>query len=114
MIRSVLLVLILTIVTNHLVSCGINLANFRQETLVEHNLKRQLHCTGPMTLSSSLNNIAQNYAEYLAASDLFEHSYTPGIGENLYLMLSSNAITNLNGKRKVHLMKILISIEIVD
>lgn len=114
MIQSVLLILILTIVTNHLVSCEIDLTKFRQETLVGHNLKRQLHCTDPMTLSSSLNNIAQNYAEYLATNDLFQHSYTAGLGENLYMMWSSNPITNLNGKTEVYLMKILISIEIVD
>lgn len=99
MIQSVLLIVILTIASNHWVSCEINLANFRQEVLVEHNLKRQLHCTDPLTLSASLNDIAQNYAQYLADNNLFQHSYTPGLGENLYMMWSSNAITYQNGKR---------------
>ena len=100
--RSVLLTLGITILANHLVSSQIDLGNFRQQALIEHNVKRNLHCTGPMTLTDTLNTAAQNYAEYLAANDLFQHSQAPGVGENLYQIWSSNPITYLNGKRKIH------------
>ena len=102
MIQSALLILVLTILAKHFVSSQIDLDNFRQQVLIEHNLKRQLHCTGPMTLKDSLCTTAQNYAEYLAANNLFLHSYNPNVGENLYKISSSNPITYLNGKREIH------------
>jgi len=99
MIRFVLLLFTFAMLINRPVLNAIVLATFQQEALAEHNLKRQIHCTGPMTLNSTLNTIAQNYSEYLAANNLFVHSYTPGLGENLYQISSSNPITYLNGKR---------------
>lgn len=101
MIRSTLFILGLAILTNHLVSSNVDLGIFRQQALIQHNFKRQLHCTGPMTLTDSLNTVAQNYAQYLADNDLFEHSQTPDVGENLYQIWSSNPITYLNGKRHI-------------
>ena len=100
MIRLVSLTFILNILTNHPVFNQIILANFRQEALTEHNIKRDSHCTAPMRLNASLNTIAQNYAEYLAANNLFNHSRTPGLGENLYGFFNSVPITYLNGKTK--------------
>ncbi len=99
MIRFVLFLFTFAMLINRPVLNAIVLATFQQEALAEHNLKRQIHCTGPMTLNSTLNTIAQNYSEYLAANNLFVHSYTPGLGENLYKISSSNPITYLNGKR---------------
>lgn len=82
---------------NHLVVNQVVVDDFRQEALAEHNAKRQLHCTGPMTLNASLNTVAQTYADYLAANNLFNHSQTAGLGENLFQMSSSVAITSLSG-----------------
>ena len=74
------------------------LADFQQQALLEHNYYRQLHCTDAVMLNSTLNAIAQNYSQYLAAHNLFQHSGTAGLGENLYSMSSSNIITFVNGK----------------
>ncbi len=97
--RFVLLLLTFAVFINRPVLNAIVLATFQQEALAEHNLKRRIHCSGDMTLNSTLNTIAQNYSEYLAANNLFVHSYTPGLGENLYQISSSNPITYLNGKK---------------
>jgi uncharacterized protein YkwD len=97
--RFVLFLFTFAVFINRPVLNAIVLATFQQEALAEHNLKRQIHCTGPMTLNSTLNTIAQNYSEYLAENNLFVHSYTPGLGENLYQISSTNPITYLNGKR---------------
>jgi uncharacterized protein YkwD len=99
MMRFVLLLLTLTVVIHHPVSSGVVLATFQQQALVQHNYQRQLHCTGAMILNSTLNTIAQNYSDYLAANNLFQHSGTSGLGENLWAMWSSIVITFVNGKR---------------
>lgn len=78
---------------------AIVLSTFQQQALDQHNYYRQqLHCTTPMTLNSSLNTIAQNYAQYLANNNIFSHSGTPGLGENLWMSWSSVVITFVNGK----------------
>jgi uncharacterized protein YkwD len=75
------------------------LSDFQQQALVQHNYYRQqLHCTTAMTLNASLNTIAQNYAQYLAANNIFNHSGTPGLGENLWMESSSVVISFVNGK----------------
>ena len=98
--QFVSLVFVFILINNHLVFNQVVVDDFRQEALAEHNAKRQLHCTGPMTLNASLNTVAQNYAEYLATNNLFNHSQTPGLGENLFQMSSSAVITSLQGKTK--------------
>ncbi|CAF1327202.1 unnamed protein product [Adineta steineri] len=76
----------------------INLASFQQEALLQHNYYRQqLHCTGAMVLNASISTTAQNYAQYLAANNIFNHSQTPGLGENLWMESSSAALTSVNG-----------------
>lgn len=45
--------------------------------------------------------MAQNYAQYLAANNIFNHSKVPGYGENLYYSMSSAGITTLNGKDRI-------------
>ena len=90
--------LILALLMIYPVSTAIILADFQQQALDQHNYYRQLHCTGLMTLNTSLNTIAQNYAQYLAANNIFNHSATPGLGENLYTSSSSVVITFMNGK----------------
>jgi len=51
-----------------------------------------------MILNASLNDIAQNYSEYLAANNLFQHSGVAGLGENLWMESSSVVISFVNGK----------------
>ncbi|GAX85581.1 hypothetical protein CEUSTIGMA_g12996.t1 [Chlamydomonas eustigma] len=51
--------------------------------LCETNLKRSINSAPPLTWSTSLATSAQNWANYLAANCLFQHSGTPGVGENL-------------------------------
>ncbi|CAF4837790.1 unnamed protein product [Rotaria socialis] len=81
-----------------MVHATIVLSDFQQQALDEHNYYRQqMHCTGPMILNVSLNVIAENYAQYLAANNIFSHSLTPGLGENLYYSYSSAGINSMNG-----------------
>ena len=83
---------------------AIVLSTFQQEALVQHNYYRQqLHCTTGMTLNSSISTIAQNYAEFLAANSLFNHSGVSGLGENLWMLSSSGVISSLNGKTKIRI-----------
>ena len=76
----------------------INLAAFQQEALLQHNVRRQQHCVPPLTLNSSLNTIAQNYANFLAVNGLFNHSATAGLGENLWSLWTSGVLGNINGQ----------------
>jgi uncharacterized protein YkwD len=98
MMRYKILLLIMGIVIHHPVSTTVVLADFQQQALVQHNYLRQLHCTGALSLNSSINSIAQNYSNYLAANNLFQHSGTPGLGENLWAIWSSVALSFINGK----------------
>jgi len=64
--------------------------------LAYHNQLRAKHCVPALVLDDVLNQVAQNYSEYLAANNLFQHSYNE-YGENLYSMDSSAAIKALTG-----------------
>ena len=83
---------------------GINLSIFRNTALSQHNTYRNSHHSPDMTLSDSLNNSAQNWAEYLANNGVLEHSDSDA-GENLYVSyttassvdaatLANQAVTN--------------------
>ncbi|MEQ9236274.1 CAP family protein [Coleofasciculus sp. E2-BRE-01] len=63
---------------------GINLGTLRSTALSQHNTYRNTHNSPDMTLSNSLNNSAQNWAEYLASNGVFEHSNSDA-GENIYV-----------------------------
>ncbi|CAF4260693.1 unnamed protein product, partial [Rotaria sp. Silwood2] len=76
--------------------------NFQQQALLQHNYYRQLHCTDTMILNSTISTIAQNYANYLAANNLFQHSGTQGLGENLWAIWSSGAIRFVNGSTPIN------------
>ena len=97
--RFISLLLILAVVIYRPATNAIILADFQQQALLQHNYFRQLHCTIGLVLNSTLNTIAQNYAAYLAANNIFNHSGAAGLGENLWSMSSSNAITFVNGKQ---------------
>ncbi|EDX78347.1 SCP-like extracellular protein, putative [Coleofasciculus chthonoplastes PCC 7420] len=64
---------------------GINLSTFRSTALSQHNTYRNTHNSPDMTLSDSLNDSAQNWADYLATNGVFEHSNSSGVGENIYV-----------------------------
>ena len=57
--------------------------------LYSHNLYRSRHQVPLLTLNASINSIAQKYATYLSANNLFQHSGAAGLGENLASMSSS-------------------------
>lgn len=99
--RFIMAIVLLIIVLMTIINCptlnGIDIAAFQQEALTQHNYYRTLHCSPPMTLNATINNIAQNYSNYLASNKLFQHSGTSGLGENLWSSSSSVVITYVNG-----------------
>ncbi|CAF1361986.1 unnamed protein product [Adineta steineri] len=66
----------------------ISLETYRQQALDRHNFYRAKHCTPPLVLDPALNDIAQTYAEKLAAGLASGHSHGnfngTWMGENLY------------------------------
>lgn len=58
--------------------------NLMKDCLDTHNVFRILSGVTPLTWSFSAQAVAQNWANKLASSGAFEHSHTPGYGENLY------------------------------
>jgi uncharacterized protein YkwD len=79
----------------------LDLNELRQEALTAHNQYRQKHRAPPLKLNIELNEIAQRYAEELAAKDLFQHSQNTwkgeNIGENLFMcsgyLITGHAMT---------------------
>jgi len=61
---------------------------FQKQSLARHNKYRREHHVDDLKLSNELCEIAQKYADYLAANNKFEHSYSKfksqSMGENLY------------------------------
>ena len=103
MMKKLLLFTFVSILFNHqLVLTEISLNDFRQEMLVEHNAKRQLHCTNPLMLDESLNTMAQNYAEQLAAANMLVHSNNPGVGENLFQIPILSPMARLLGRKEMN------------
>lgn len=70
-----------------------------------HNRHRARHCAAPLTISPQLNQIAQSYAEHLAATSTFEHSGnrlgSEALGENLYMQWISQGKVNASAKAAV-------------
>ncbi|XP_065652742.1 uncharacterized protein LOC100213516 [Hydra vulgaris] len=69
-----------------------NLSDFPQKMLVQHNKYRLLHNSHAMTLSTSLNAFAQEWADYLAMNNLFKHRknlFSLNRGENIYYSYDS-------------------------
>ncbi|CAF3461378.1 unnamed protein product [Rotaria sp. Silwood1] len=69
-------------------------SKFEAEMLKLHNYHRARHCAPPLVIDQRLNQIAQSYAEYLAATSTFEHSGNKlgneALGENLYMQWISH------------------------
>ncbi|NEQ68309.1 MAG: secretion protein [Symploca sp. SIO2D2] len=68
---------------------GINQSALQSAALSKHNSYRGTHNSPNMTLSSSLNSSAQNWANHLASNGVFEHSKTNNVGENLFVSYTS-------------------------
>jgi len=66
---------------------------FQKETLAAHNKYRVIHHVNPLTSNLMLQKTALNYANYLASNDIFQHSGTQGMGENLAYVWSSRVNT---------------------
>jgi uncharacterized protein YkwD len=66
--------------------------------LQAHNDYRSSHCVPSLQLDDNLSRSAQKYAEKLARTDTFQHSRTPGVGENLWMTGSSDALSAVNGE----------------
>jgi len=70
---------------------------YQQQMLDSTNKYRARHCVPPLVPDDDLNRSAQNYAQTLADADKFEHSHTPGLGENLWMSMSSAPIDTVSG-----------------
>ncbi len=71
------------------------LSDYRAAMLTAHNTYRTLHATANMSSNSAAEQVAQNYAKYLADNSLWLHSHTAGYGENLAKTWSSQ-VTSLS------------------
>ena len=73
--------------------------DFQKEALEQHNIYRRKHHVNDLVLSEELNQIAQNYANKLAATNSFQHSNNSlsngePLGENLFMCYGMK----INGK----------------
>jgi uncharacterized protein YkwD len=71
-----------------LAQTSIDLAALRAASIVKHNGYRTTHHSPNLVVSSSINNTAQTWAQYLATNGLFQHSTASqrnNAGENLYV-----------------------------
>ena len=64
--------------------------SFQKACLRAHNRYRSNHHSPDLVWNEELQRRAQNYAEYLASSNNFEHSGAQGYGENLAYSWSSS------------------------
>ncbi len=73
------------------------------DVLQSHNYYRARHSAPSLTISQRLNQIAQKYAEYLAATSKFEHSRNKlgdeSLGENLYMQWISHGKVPVSGRK---------------
>ncbi|CAF1465027.1 unnamed protein product [Rotaria sordida] len=77
-------------------------SKFQGDMLKLHNHYRARHCAPPLVLSQQLNQIAQSYAEHLAATSTFEHSGnqlgSEQLGENLFMQWISFGRPTASGR----------------
>ena len=83
-----------------LIESKCDLRQFRRIVLVEHNKHRIQHDTPLLTPTQTIDESAQNWANFLASENLFKHSKNRRYGENLYALYtteeSSNALCSSN------------------
>lgn len=81
------------------IQAPIDFSTLRSAELVRHNYFRSRHGSAPLTINSSLNTLAQNYASVLLSTNKFVHSPSAekGLyGENLYYAWGSPTYTYAN------------------
>ncbi len=74
----------------------------------KHNELRAKHGVPNLVLDASITSIAQQYAEYLAANQYFQHSsdaMTGKYGENLYYTCSYPSAPDAASKEKIDIDK---------
>ena len=64
--------------------------------LNSHNLYRAMHGTPYLIQNSTIEAMAQDYANYLAINGLFKHSGVRGYGENLAYQYSVGKVPNID------------------
>jgi uncharacterized protein YkwD len=72
-----------------------DLAAFRDAALNQHNTYRANHHAASLTYSEDLNTSAQNWANQMASTGVFQHSGTAGVGENIYNSWASDASVDI-------------------
>ncbi len=63
--------------------------------LETHNSLRAIHGSPPLSLDNKLNSIALKYAEHLADTNTFKHSYADDLGENLYMSYGTELVGSI-------------------
>ena len=79
----------------------VEFSKFQTEALATHNKYRARHGVTALALDTELCARAQQYADTLAATDIFEHSGEPDLGENLYWSWSSDPTWRCGGEEPV-------------
>ena len=59
--------------------------SFRNAALTAHNKFRAKHGASALKVDTQIEASALKWSTYLATNDLFKHSRTPNLGENLYM-----------------------------
>lgn len=77
-----------------LIESKCDLRQFRRIVLIEHNKYRIQHDTPLLIPSQNIDKSAQNWANYLASRNLFEHSRNRRYGENLYVLYTTEESSN--------------------
>jgi glioma pathogenesis-related protein 2 len=89
---------------NATAQASLDINTLQSNALSQHNAYRSAHRTPALEFSQSLNNSAQKYADQLVAKGVFEHSNTPGIGENLFVLHTTAPGVNVGNLAK-HVVK---------
>jgi uncharacterized protein YkwD len=95
-----LLFLLLALFTVYIQSLhGQNLPNgcqeaFRKAALTAHNTYRAKHSAPPLKSDSSIDTNALRWSQNLAKNDIFKHSGTNGLGENLHALYGGDLSTS--------------------
>ena len=78
------------------------ITSFNNGVLAAHNKYRSMHSTPAMKTNTTVVAIAQKFANYLAINNLFQHSQTSGLGENIAYTWSSSTpnLSNCYSKHK--------------
>lgn len=94
--KIVILVLVCSLIEQYQSKCTEETLEFskclrayQKECVEAHNMYRRKHHSPALKQDNRLNRVAQEYAQYLAESNQFEHSDNKEFGENLAYSWSS-------------------------